>query len=398
MFKKSGLFILVLTVFQVSARYQSVEQHLIDNEIHPEQAELSSSSSRIVSGWEALPGQHPHHAALELMHTFGWVLCGGSIISKEWIVTAAPCAFGRVLAIVRVGSVSLVDKNPENIFETTEWYTHPKYNGLSGVALQSHGVTLVKLQRPLVYSSDTTIELRWVYLRALSNTACRNAYTSGVFDTTICARYFNVTSQSTCNDDLGGPLVHVDSDGIPTLIGISYFFPGGTCESGQPSGFYRPGVFLPWFQEVTGIDFENLQEDDDNYSTEDDTTTANNPTTTTTTASTSTTISTTTTTLTTLTTMTTPGITTTSTTPITTTTPTASTSPSTITTPITTTIYTTTASEDQDLEELTTEDNTTLPPEDTEEKEEDEIPDSPQVLKYRKVNVNVKVQTNIKQM
>ncbi|KAJ8712703.1 hypothetical protein PYW08_008007 [Mythimna loreyi] len=27
-------------------------------------------------------------------------------------------------------------------------------------------------------------------------------------------------------------------------------------------GFQRPGAFLPWFKEVTGIDLENLQEDD----------------------------------------------------------------------------------------------------------------------------------------
>ncbi|KAJ8711030.1 hypothetical protein PYW07_008272 [Mythimna separata] len=392
MFKKPGLLVLVLTILQVSAQYKSVESDSIDNVINTESVE-----SRIVSGWEAKPGQHPHHAAVHFINTnTGMVrMCGGSIISKQWIVSIARCAVNWELAIVRLGVVSIRDNNLEHIFLSTDVYIHPEWNQFSIEPFQPHDVALIKLQRPLVYTSlikrirvqssadkdrdydgeqvyasghgrtastgFTSNVLRWVYLRAISNTECRNL-TSGVFNTTICARYYNVTSQSICNNDHGGPLVHVESDGVPTLIGIAYFFPEGTCESGRPSGFLRPGAFLSWFKEVTGIDFENLQEEYEIDTTVADTTVTN------TTVADNTTM----------------------------TVPTNITTPTTTTTPITTTIVSaSTDSEDQDLEEFTPEDNTT--PKDTEESEEEENPESPQLSKHRTVNVNVKVLTNIKQ-
>ncbi|KAJ8712705.1 hypothetical protein PYW08_008009 [Mythimna loreyi] len=406
MLKKLGLFVLLLTSLQVSARYKSVEQDLIDNVINPESVEVSPSSSRIVSGWEAQPGQHPHHAALHLVNSTTNVrrLCGGSIIAKEWIITIARCLLSVDHAIVRVGVVSINDNNPENMFVTSEWYMHPDFDPYSSLAFQSHGVALIKLQRPLVYSrlikrirlqssadadrdydglqvyasghgyttrnGPTSEVLRWVYLRAITITECRRSYNTGVFDNiTICARFFNVTTQTICNGDLGGPLVHVESDGVPTLIGVSYFFSDTNCASGRPSGYYRPGAFLSWFEELTGINFENIQDEDDNESTLADTTTI----------------------------------------------PTIITNPTTTETPTTTTnLSTSTDSEDQDLEESTTEDNTTLPPEDTEDTEEElttedntivppedteeeDNQDGSQLSKRRSVNVNVKVITNIKQ-
>ncbi|KAJ8711028.1 hypothetical protein PYW07_008270 [Mythimna separata] len=399
MFKKSSLLLFVLTILQVSARYQSGEP---DVKLDP--VAVSASSSRIENGWAAKPGQHPHHATISMLNSTGGIqLCGGSIISKEWVVTAAPCTVGRVLAVVRVGVLSINDNNPASIFETTEWYNHPMYNNLSAsYVLQSHGVTLLKLQRPIIYNRlvqrirvqssahayrnydgqlvytsgylrissrhDPTFDvLRWTFFRAITETECRRTHTTSVHNTTICSRYYEGKRMDPCYDSLGGPLVHVESDGIPTLIGINYFMPvlyiG--CEAGQTTGSYRPGYFLPWFKEVTGIDFENLQEED-----EDDTTVAD----------------------------------TTVTATVTTNTPTTLTTPTTITTPINTTSSTTTTlsstpvSEDQDLEDFTPEDDITSSSEDTGENEVEEDPDSSQLPKNREVNVNVKVLTNIKQM
>ncbi|KAJ8712704.1 hypothetical protein PYW08_008008 [Mythimna loreyi] len=407
MFKKLGLLVILLTSLQVSARYKSVEQDLVDNVINPESMEVSPSSSRIVSGWEAQPGQHPHHAALHLVNSTLTAirLCGGSIISKEWILTTAPCVVAVDLAIVRVGVVSINDNNPENMFLTSEWYMHPAFNPNISIVnyYQSNGVALIKLQRPLVYSrlikrirlqssadadrnydglqvyasghgrisniGDNSAVLRWVYLRAISNTECRSSYSSGVYGISICARYFNVTSQSICKNDLGGPLVHVESDGVPTLIGVAYRVSDGSCESDRPTAYYRPGAFLSWFEEVTGIDFENIQDEDDNESTLADTTT----------------------------------IPTIITNPTTTETPTTTTNLSTSTDSdleeFTTEDNTTLPPEDTEdtEEELTTEDNTTLPPKDTEDTEEEDNQDVSQLSKRRSVNVNVKVLTNIKQ-
>lgn len=62
-------------------------------------------------------------------------------------------SFRRASLIVRAGVLSLTDPNPDNIFETTEWYMHPKYNE-HNTKVQPNDISLIKLQRPVVYSSE----------------------------------------------------------------------------------------------------------------------------------------------------------------------------------------------------------------------------------------------------
>lgn len=65
-----------------------------------------------------------------------------------------PFLYSRILAVVRAGVVSLI--NPEYIFETTEWYNHPKYD--PSLTLQPYDISLVKLQRPVIYTSKYVID------------------------------------------------------------------------------------------------------------------------------------------------------------------------------------------------------------------------------------------------
>jgi trypsin len=48
---------------------------------------------RIVGGFEAKDGQFPHQIALL---SYGSFTCGGSIIKKNWVLTAAHCIDGGV--------------------------------------------------------------------------------------------------------------------------------------------------------------------------------------------------------------------------------------------------------------------------------------------------------------
>ncbi|XP_075984024.1 serine protease 3-like [Anticarsia gemmatalis] len=293
MLMKTGLIVLLAAVLQVST--ELVEPEFIEDVM---KREAESSSTRIVSGWEALPGQHPHQAALRMVAADGGVsACGGSFVHRNWLLTSAHCTAQRVTLVVRGGVVSLT--TPEYIYETTEWWNYPTYDDNDVGTVQPDDISIVKLQRPVTYTrylkairiqpsadafrnydgevvhasghgrtwtgGSSPENLRWVFLRAVANPTCAQTFGSALITANaICARWFNVTSQSTCQGDSGGPLVHV-SDGVETLIGVTSFVAGGNfgCHSGLPAGFIRPGPFLPWFKEITGIDFENFDEDDD---------------------------------------------------------------------------------------------------------------------------------------
>ncbi|XP_052757692.1 soluble scavenger receptor cysteine-rich domain-containing protein SSC5D-like [Galleria mellonella] len=288
MYWKTGL-VIVLAAWQVQAE-TLIPADYVENV-------FAKSSQRIVSGWEALPGQLPYHVALRQVNAAGGVsACGGSLVHRSWIISAAHCTALQVTLVVRAGVVAL--STPQYIYETTEWYNHPTFNDQNPMLVQPNDIALIKLQRPVTYSrllqpirvqsnseafrdyGDEIVVasghgrlwtngaspevLNWVYLRAVTNARCLQLFGSTVInDNSICAGPYNVTSQSTCQGDSGGPLVHVSSDGTPVLVGIASFVAGGThgCHSGIPAGFVRPGPFLAWLEEVSGIDFENIEED-----------------------------------------------------------------------------------------------------------------------------------------
>ena len=54
---------------------------------------------RIVGGHEATPHSFPHQAALFIDNMY---FCGGSLISSEWIMTAAHCMDGLVSTFLKL--------------------------------------------------------------------------------------------------------------------------------------------------------------------------------------------------------------------------------------------------------------------------------------------------------
>lgn len=56
------------------------------------------TAARIVGGTEATPHSWPHQVALFIDDKF---FCGGSLISKEWVLTAAHCMDGLVFFSVQ---------------------------------------------------------------------------------------------------------------------------------------------------------------------------------------------------------------------------------------------------------------------------------------------------------
>ncbi|XP_045770441.1 transmembrane protease serine 9-like [Maniola jurtina] len=251
-----------------------------------------SNGQRITGGWETKEGQIPHQVNIRMINPWGTVSsCGGSIIHSEWIVTAAHCLGNRVTFVVRLGAHDLT--KPTIIMEEsiTNRFLHPNYSETMGF-VQADDIALLKLSsdipwgrtiQPVRLQSSKQMDndytdvlltasgygltndrtqggtnsevLMYVTLRGISNQRCLDWYLY-MDPQTVCALYFNTTTQSTCAGDSGGPVTQVDRDGQLTLVGIVSFGHRQGCTHGIPTGHVRPGYYHAWIRETTGINFD----------------------------------------------------------------------------------------------------------------------------------------------
>lgn len=77
------------------------------------------AGAKIVGGTEAVPHSWPHQVALFID---GMYFCGGSLISSEWVLTAAHCMDGSVLLrqLSFTSFVHLPEKQAQNIAFTLQ--------------------------------------------------------------------------------------------------------------------------------------------------------------------------------------------------------------------------------------------------------------------------------------
>merc|ERR1711978_654134 len=76
---------------------------------------LSRGGGRIVGGTEAYPGEFPHQIALLRGGVGGSLMCGGSLVAANRVITAGHCCDGQSASRlgVRVGSHNLYEDDPD---------------------------------------------------------------------------------------------------------------------------------------------------------------------------------------------------------------------------------------------------------------------------------------------
>merc|ERR1712119_40303 len=239
---------------------------------------------RIVGGHEAAHHEWPWQVALFVDDAW---FCGGSLISDEWVMTAAHCADGAGYFDVMAGAHNVRASSEPHRIEITSYngWTHPEWNTQD----LSSDLALIELPSPmpmndyikpscLPSTGDTADEdelvtctgwgkpsdsaggispvLRMVEdLPIISNRACNDVYGivgSGVvcIDTT--------GGKGTCNGDSGGPLnmkADVKAAGQQwKQVGIVSFGASAGCEVGYPAGFTRTEYYLDWIMSETGME------------------------------------------------------------------------------------------------------------------------------------------------
>lgn len=242
-------------------------------------------SPTIIGGKESPAGKWPFVVAVEFKTDGVYAQeCGGSLIAKTWVLTAAHCIAndaGRQVRFpsntrIMIGSNDLT-KGGRRI-QAVKVIKHPNYNPTT----MNNDVALIKLAKPVnditpaAYVSAPTTEatyaavgkpayvvgwgdtdpssrdvypnkMRELVVPILSRSVCNgpNAYDGDVTTRMICAGYMKGGKDS-CQGDSGGPLIVKNAAGTFRLqVGVVSFGTGCAVRN-FPGVYARLAVIGPW--------------------------------------------------------------------------------------------------------------------------------------------------------
>ncbi|CAM4578074.1 unnamed protein product [Leuciscus chuanchicus] len=189
-------------------------------------AVVYSTGDKIIGGYECPPHSQPWQVRL----TDGYTKCGGSLIDKRWVVSAAHCRFKRQL-VIHLGKHNLsVTECTEQRIDAEKVIRQPKYYSQS----MDNDIMLIKLRKPAIFNTyvkpirlatscssageqclvsgwgktgvHTASVLQCLNLPVLSSAQCRGAYGAKITKNMFCAGFMEGGKDS-CKGDSGGPVV-----------------------------------------------------------------------------------------------------------------------------------------------------------------------------------------------
>ncbi|KAK3927104.1 Trypsin-1 [Frankliniella fusca] len=222
--------------------------------------------------------QAPYQLSLQMYDSH---ICGASIISKTFVLTAGHCAAAGITPSngkVRAGTTTREQGGV--VYDLVRVTTNPKYDSstvdfdvavleIAGsfeldetraiVALPAAGepepagsfLTVSGWGRTHEGYGGGALNLRAVRLVGLSSAACRLVYGGGLTERMLCAARSGADS---CQGDSGGPLVHRDAAGNAKLVGVvSWGY--GCARKGVPGIYSRVSHpdLRAFIQKVSGV-------------------------------------------------------------------------------------------------------------------------------------------------
>ncbi|KYN33194.1 Serine protease snake [Trachymyrmex septentrionalis] len=243
----------------------------------------------IIGGIQAKRAEFPHMAVIGYGKDVSWQ-CGGSIISENFILTAAHCMESPdkgPASKVRVGLIDLM--TPDDVMQernVAERIKHPDYK----FSVRYHDIALLKLEQPLELnpqvrpacleiesqlpgksaiasgfgktsyeSSVGSNELMKVQLNYISEDECKKTYAEdlgtrrlpdGLISSLLCAGIME-GGKDTCQGDSGGPLQRILAEPycMYSIVGVTSF--GKFCAFKlSPAIYTRVSSYLDWIENI----------------------------------------------------------------------------------------------------------------------------------------------------
>lgn len=243
------------------------------------------SGDRIVGGAEAMPGSWPWQARVRACSTWRCTyLCGGSVLSAKWVVTAAHCLpYRATKGNVTVGAHYLFDTGENgstaknytisSVVGHKDWNRYKRLNDIAlvkthfAMQMNANVQPICIPNQSICFNPGTlcvvtgwgytqerggglAVNLQEVAVRVVKNDWCRNQQWYGnVIDgnSQVCAGYADGGKDS-CSGDSGGPLVcRLGADQPWVLYGLVSW--GYGCARRQKPGVYsKLPHFRPWIE------------------------------------------------------------------------------------------------------------------------------------------------------
>ncbi|CAM5117881.1 unnamed protein product [Eretmochelys imbricata] len=261
-----------------------------------------SVSGRIFNGQDAKDGAWPWQVSVQQN---GFHICGGSLVSESWVVSAAHC-FNLSVAIsayrVQLGEKRIVSETPAESFSSVKRIIpHPNYNSNSFLA----DIALVELEKPIAFTAsispvcllDASVRvpsgkpcwvtgwgntLPQVYMPpetlqelevlTVDSTICNDRYREGlrepsgynpIKDDMICAEYLGAYKGFAWGDS-GGPLVCEEGGtwylaGIVSWVMVIKLNGVVSVAPGYPGVYNRPNAHNEWIKKnMPGVTFAEV--------------------------------------------------------------------------------------------------------------------------------------------